>query len=482
MTERMLYYAPWDASLRFPIDVIYPRIAICRHAGLPPTATPELYTAALAKLDENLTAEAMREWASMTNWRMTGPNDGQALLPAMQSGMYEYLFLLGGRAGAKSHEAAEAIIELTSKQPKRVVCGREFQTSIRDSSHALLKAKIKAHPSANEWTITDHELKHSNGTLITFIGLARNPESAKSLEGADIFWGEEAQTFSAASMEILIPTIREAGSMLIFTLNPRYADDPVYTLAMVDRPELAFVKVSAFEDNPYLFTSRLVNDLRKSFRSSKRFRHVWRGDLDRNSELRIIHHHVGRPPVSPYNRGKTFYGVDFGETDPTAVVRVTYYSPEALNRDPDDRGALYIDREFCSPCKSNRDIVFGVSETCPELLEGRYMLKADSADPKAIEELNSAGIPTIGAVKGAGSVLGGIRTLADHDVYVSEDCPITIKAAENYRWKADRLGKPTNVPEHAHSHIFDACRYAIEDEDLSAGGGVYYLNLEEVPQ
>lgn len=375
-----LYYAPWNPALRFPIDVIYPRIAVCRAAGLPPTATPDMYAEALAKLDpdkiKTLTADAMREWESMTSWRPGGLNDHEPLLPAMQSGVYEYLFLLGGRAGAKSHEAAEAIVDLCSQTPKRVVCGREFMASIRDSSHALLKSKIKAHRSANEWTITDHELKHSNGTLITFIGLARNPESAKSLEGADIFWGEEAQTFSAASMEILIPTIREAGSMLLFTMNPRYSDDPVYVLATAEVPEAAFVKFSAFEDNPYLFSSRLVNDLRKSFRSSKRYRHVWRGDLDRNSDLRIIHHTVGRPPVTQYYGGKTMYGVDFGGTDPTALVRVTFYTPQSLGRDPDDKGALYINGEFLSPCKSNRDIVFAVSETCPELMEGRYLRKA----------------------------------------------------------------------------------------------------------
>ena len=58
-------------------------------------------------------------------------------------------------------------------------------------------------------------------------------------------------------------------------------------MAMVpaERPDALWYKVVQFEENPYIFISRLMNDLRKSFRVSKRFRHVWRGDLDRNSEL-----------------------------------------------------------------------------------------------------------------------------------------------------------------------------------------------------
>ena len=421
----------------------------------------------------------------MTAWKLHGTHDGESVLDAMRSGVYEYLVLLGGRAGGKSHEVAEAIIELCSETPKRVVCGREFQNSIRDSSHALLKGKIKGHRSAGEWTITDTELRHRNGTLITFIGMARNVESAKSLEGADIFWGEEAQTFSLASVEILIPTIREHGSILIFTANPRYADDPVPRMAMVpaERPDALWYKVVQFEDNPHLFRSRLLNDLRKSFSTSKRFRHVWRGDLDRNSDLRIIDHTVGRPPMPEYMPTPlTFYGIDFGGTDPTVLVRLHIWNAKQLGRDEDEKGVMYIDREFYSPCRSNREIVKGVTDISPELMEGKYTLKADSADPKAIGELNNAMIPTVGADKGPGSVEAGLRTIADFDVWISNDCPNVAKCAENYRWKADRNGKALNTPEHAWSHPWDAVRYALEGEDLTAGGagGVDYIELKEI--
>ena len=473
------YFTPWDERLRCTASVLEAHNSLCLAAGVPVTTPPGALPPATAQA-RTAAALAASQWDAMCAWSLQGTHDGQDVLTALRSGLYEYLILLGGRAGGKSHEVAEALVDLCSQQRKRVVCGREFQNSIRDSSHALLVQKIKKHASVEDWSITDTELRHKNGTLFSFMGMARNPESAKSLEGADIFWGEEAQTFTSHSLEILIPTIREHGSMLIFTANPRYADDPVPRMALVpaERPEALFYKFTCFEDNPYLFRSRLMNDLRKSFRISKRFNHVWRGDLDRNSELRIIDYKVGTPPVMI--SGKRFYGIDFGGSDPTAFVRLWHWPSKTLGRKPEEKGILYIDREFYAPCKSNKDIVQGVTAVAPELLTGKWILKADSADPKAIGELNNATIPTHGAAKVAGSVLAGLRTLADHEIWINADCPSAIKAAENYRWKADNSGKPMNVPDHTFSHVWDAVRYAIEDEDLSGAGGVIYLNLWEV--
>lgn len=385
------YYAPWRKNIRLGAEPILYHMELCRAVELHPSTNPNLVANAVNNLPPNLRNEALTaanmaavRWEEMIAFKPEGTHDGQSALKAIQSGNYEYLFLLGGRAGGKSHEIAEALVEHCAKNKKRVVCGREFQISIRDSARSLLVNKIKNHWSKDEWELLDSELRHKNGTLITFIGLARNPESAKSLEGADIFWGEEAQTFSETSMEVLIPTIRESGSMLIFTLNPRYETDPVYQMAMVDRPDYAFVKFSGYEENPYLFTSRLVNDLRKSFRSGKRYKHVWRGDLDRNSELLILPHHIGKPPLIPnfYHTGTRLYGIDFGGTDSTAFIRLWHYPPKALGRHEDDKGVLYFDREFIQPCRSNRDIVEGVKDVCPELLEGNWHVKADSADPK----------------------------------------------------------------------------------------------------
>ena len=484
----MQYFAPWNHAIMLDAHTIVGRLEQCRALKIPPHATPAQFREAVeqnpdVKL-EVIAKRAAEQWDAMTRQRPTAPNDGEPLIDAMRSGLFERLYMLGGRAGSKSHEAAEALIEIASNEPKRIVSGREFMANIRDSSRALLVQKIKAHPDVANWTIHETELSHTNGSLITFIGLARNPDAARSLEGADIFFGEEAANFSAESIEILEPSIRRSGSMLLYLLNPRFKDDPVYSAAMIERRDASWVKVSQFEDNPYIFVSRLYNDIRSDFLRSKRYLHVWRGFLDTNSDLKIIQAVEGTPDIAAdrSQRPQTLHGVDFGGTDPTAYVRIQYWHHTQLNRpDPDDRrGLLYFDAEFIAPCKSNADIVRGVKLAAPELTQGRHVLKADAADVKAIGELNNAGIVTIGARKGADSVIDGIRDLNSHEIWISPHCQITLKCAERYMWQSDRSGKPLNAPEHKWSHPWDAARYAIRDVDLAAppSADVHYLEVE----
>src|SRR5665647_701486 len=54
-----------------------------------------------------------------------------------------YKVYWGGRGGVKSWGAAEAIIRIMSERNVRVLCMREFQNSIADSSHKLLQDTIE---------------------------------------------------------------------------------------------------------------------------------------------------------------------------------------------------------------------------------------------------------------------------------------------------------------------------------------------------
>ncbi|NBT58934.1 hypothetical protein EBT16_09145, partial [bacterium] len=55
-----------------------------------------------------------------------------------------YKVLWGGRGGAKSWGVARALLILGAKSPMRILCAREFQTSIKDSVHKLLSDQIIA--------------------------------------------------------------------------------------------------------------------------------------------------------------------------------------------------------------------------------------------------------------------------------------------------------------------------------------------------
>lgn len=145
-------------------------------------------------------------------------------------------------------------------------------------------------------------------------------------------------------------------------------------------------------------------------------------------------------------------GMDFGYNDPTAFVGA--YADKKNYK-------IYIWYEFCETVMENRKIAGrlitdGFSKT---------MIRADSEDPRTINELRLLGLTGIkGAKKGKGSVEGGIQKLQDYEIIVHPRCPKTIEALSNYAWKKDKdTDKVTNVPEHDFSHIPDALRYGCED-------------------
>ena len=127
--------------------------------------------------------------------------------------------IYGGRNSLKSHTVARALLIIARQKKTRVLCCREFQNSIADSSHQLLSDLIKKY-GLTDFVITEKSIINKlNGSDFLFKGLHHNEQSVKSTEGVDIAWVEEAQTVSTSSIEILTPTVLKPGSKLIYTYN-----------------------------------------------------------------------------------------------------------------------------------------------------------------------------------------------------------------------------------------------------------------------
>ena len=131
-----------------------------------------------------------------------------------------YKVLYGGRGGAKSWGVARALLIKAAQSPLRILCAREFQTSIKDSVHKLLCDQIDSLGLQSFYEITQTSIRGKNGTEFSFVGLKNNVANIKSYEGVDICWVEEAQTTSRLSWNVLIPTIRKEGSEIWISFNP----------------------------------------------------------------------------------------------------------------------------------------------------------------------------------------------------------------------------------------------------------------------
>jgi len=87
----------------------------------------------------------------------------------------------------------------------------------------------------------------------------------------------------------------------------------------------------------------------------------------------------------------------------------------------------------------------------------------DSEDPRSNAQLKGYGVRISDAVKGPGSVFGGLMYLNVITIKVVDTCVNMIAGFQNYSWELDRISdQPTDKPNHAYSDMVDSVRYMIE--------------------
>lgn len=377
--------------------------------------------------------------------------------------------IYGGRYSLKSHTVARYLLIRARQEKTRIACFREFQNSISESSHQLLKDLIEFY-KLKDFEVTNNSIVNKlNGSDFIFKGLWGNEQSIKSIEGIDIAWVEEAQTASSSSLEILTPTVRKDNSKIIYTYNRLLDDDPVHNrLVMEGRPNTLVINVNydiAIKYGMMPEVIRLEMEDDKEKRPSL-YRHKWLGEP--NNLERKIYKDWQIIDEIPHEARLERRGIDFGySNDPTAIVDIYKYN-----------GGFILDEVTFQKGLSNKQIA--------DILinKEKILTIADSAEPKSIDELCSYGINVIGAIKGPDSIRQGIQIIQDQRISVTKRSLNIIKEYRNYMWKEDKNGKILNEPDGGFDHSMDAIRYAMASfvpasfyrEQKKVG--LFYLNKE----
>jgi phage terminase large subunit len=188
----------------------------------------------------------------------------------------------GGRGSGKSHFFAESLIEqCLLVRGTRAVGIREVQKTLKESAKRLIEDKLQEFRlgESDGFKVFNEVVQTPGDGIIVFQGMQdHNAESIKSLEGYRIAWVEEAQTLSARSLALLRPTIREAGSELWFSWNPRRPSDAVDVMLRGGSPPTdAVVVQSNWRDNPK-FPAVLEQERLDCLRSQPdQYDHIWEG-------------------------------------------------------------------------------------------------------------------------------------------------------------------------------------------------------------
>lgn len=376
---------------------------------------------------------------------------------------HRYKVYYGGRGSAKSWSIAEALILLADYANIRILCCREFQSSIKESSYQLLKDTAERLNLATRFDFLDAEIRHkTTGARFIFKGLWNNEQTIKSTEGIDICWVEEAQTVSESSWQTLTPTIRKKGSEIWVTFNPLNEDDPTTKRFIESQPPDAYVRKINFDENPF-FPETLRKEMEwDKVNDYEKYLHVWEGFPRTISDAQIF---KGRYVVESFDNDlyqkadRLFFGADFGfANDPNTLVRCFILDKR-----------LYIEHE-----------AYGVGielDEMPQLYDSipesrKWAIKADSARPETISYLRSrCGFNIAPAKKWQGSIEDGIAYLKSFEkIVIHPRCKHT---AEEFRLYSYKIDKTTNevlpIILDKNNHVIDGIRYALDGYITKAG-------------
>lgn len=151
-------------------------------------------------------------------------------------------------------------------------------------------------------------------------------------------------------------------------------------------------------------------------------------------------------------RIKAMFGLDFGYTnDPTAFFAALV---------DETAKEIYVFDEIYQTGMSN-SMIF------EEVKRKGYIkerIRADSAEPKSIDDLYNMGMYNIKkARKGPDSINNGIQTIQDYRIIIHPSCVNFLTEITNYTWDQDKFGKKLNKPVDDFNHLMDAMRYALEE-------------------
>lgn len=253
----------------------------------------------------------------------------KAQFPIKLEGLFKpsrYKVLQGGRGGAKSWGIARALLIKGAKDQMRILCAREFMTSMKDSVHKLLSDQIQALGLTGFYEITQASIRGANGTEFAFVGLKNNVANVKSYEGVDICWVEEAQTVSRLSWNVLIPTIRKEKSEIWVSFNPELETDETYQRFVANPPEDCISIKINWSDNPWFpEVLRLEKDSLKA-RDIEAYNQVWEGLCRKSVDGAIFGRELqqaeldGRITRVPYDATKPVHAIfDLGWADSTSI-------------------------------------------------------------------------------------------------------------------------------------------------------------------
>ena len=393
-----------------------------------------------------------------------------------------YYLLIGGYGSSKSYHVALKIVMKLLREKRTCLVVREVYDTIRDSCYALfieicgsleLESYVK-------FTRSPMQLNFSNGSKIIFRGMDA-PAKLKSIHDISLIWLEEAAEIKYAGFKELIGRLRHPFLPLhmILSLNPvaksnwvfshffeqRNIDDAQLYGSRIMRVGDTYYHHSTCDDNKFLPSSYFATLEEMKSYDADLYRIARLGKFGVNG-VRVLPQFEIAPraeveaAVDKIPRRFKFVGMDFGFVESyNAVVRCAV---------DDQNKWLYIYWEYYRNNMTDDE----TADALKEFIQTREVIKADSAEPKAIRYYQRRGFNMVAAKKWNGGTrharLDNTRKMKRfRRIICSDACANCIKELADLTFATDRNGEIIPDEFNRDPHTFSALWYALDTYDVA---------------
>ncbi|MDR1392198.1 MAG: PBSX family phage terminase large subunit [Clostridiales bacterium] len=381
-----------------------------------------------------------------------------------------YRIVKGGRGSKKSKTTAlNFVYRIMKYKSSNLLVIRKTYRTLKDSCFTEITWAINQLGVYEYWEIKQSPLEmiyKPTGQKIFFRGLD-DPLKINSISvpigNLCWIWIEEAtEITNEKDFDILDESIRgfvpkNLFKQITLTFNPwsekhwikkRFFDNKFSSNELLK-------KTTTYLDNEFLDINDIIFFENMKIRNPKRYLISGLGEWGMTDDL--IYTNWIEMDFLPEEKTKnpnikSAFGLDFGYTnDPTALFcgLVDTYSKE-----------IYVFDEIYERGLSNKKIYKRICEKG----YSKERIRADSSEPKSIDELRELGLKNIlNSRKGFGSVNSGIQEIQDFKIIIHPVCVNFLNEISNYAWSYDKFGNKINKPQDVFNHSLDAMRYAMEE-------------------
>lgn len=379
---------------------------------------------------------------------------------------HTHYVLAGGRGSTKSSYVSLEIPLLLMRNPEcHAVILRKVANTLRNSVYTQMEWALDALRISDKWkmTISPMEMiRKATGQKILFFGVD-DKAKIKSIKlpfgYVGVVWYEELDQFAGMEeIRNLNQSLMRGGSKFwcFSSYNPpKSANNWVNEEMLLDEQDRLVHRSDYLSVNPDWLGPQFIYEANKlKAKNETAYRHEYLGEITGTGGAvfeNVIEKRITDEEIRQFDRRR--YGLDFGfAVDPLAFVSMHYDSKREI---------LYIFDEIYQPKLINRQAAAKIKKKITETA----LIRADSAEPKSIKELNELGLRVIAAKKGPDSVEFGIRWLQGLSAIVIDKkrCPNAYKEFVTYEYETTRDGQYISAYPDKNNHAIDAVRYGCED-------------------